>query len=196
MLQALESMKILLEFWPITFFMAKRGTGLLEVLPYLSHAFSSELQSPTLTKLETVMTVMRGKIRAFSTHRRSFISGFFHITNPFVEAFNFLLMFFAISDCMIKKALEKLFIFFFRLSLKILWNVHKGTLRWNNVFFLCLSLEGTAKYKFDWKDRDKTGKTEQRRTTAMTGFEKIYKYDKWRTRKILKNDQLTPSKST
>ena len=63
-------------------------------------------------------------------------------------------------------------------------------------FFLCLSLEGTAKYKFDWKDRDKTGKTEQRRTTAMTGFEKIYKYNKRRTRKILKNDQLTPSKST
>ena len=30
----------------------------------------------------------------------------------------------------------------------------------------------------------------------MTGFEKIYKYDKWRTRKILKNDQLIPSKTT
>ena len=111
-------MKILLEFWPITFFLAKRGTGLLEVLPYLSHALYSELQSLTLTRLETVMTVMRGKIRAFSTHRRSFISGFFHITNPFVEAFNFLPMFFAISDCMIRKVLEKLFIFFFRLSLK------------------------------------------------------------------------------
>ena len=26
----------------------------------------------------------------------------------------------------------------------------------------------------------------------MTGFEKIYKYNKWWTRKILKNDQLTP----
>ena len=188
-------MKILLEFWPITFFLAKRGTWLLEVLPYLSYALYSELQSLTLTRLETVMTVMRGKIRAFSTHRRSFISGFFHITNPFVEAFNFLPMFFAISDCMIKKSIRKIILFFFRLSLKYSEMFIRG-LYDEIMFFSCASA---------WKElrsisligkTDKTGKTEQRRTTAMTGFEKIYKYDKWRTRKILKNDQLTPSKST